>query len=160
MAILTTSGRTALAAALANETLHLAWGSGNAAWDENPEVEPIDAIALVNEVGRRKASLVTFCVEDEAGDIIVPTGRFQSQAEPSNNLYLRFSFDFSDAENSIIREAAIFSGTVVQAGLPAGQFYFTPGQVTDPGTLIALERFPAITRSGAVRQSFEFVLTL
>lgn len=160
MAILTTSGRTALAAALANETLHLAWGSGNPDWDENPVVESIDATALVNEIGRRKSSLVAFCVPDEEGDIIVPTGRFQSQVEPSNNLYLRFNFDFSDASSSIIREAAVFVGTEVIAGLPAGQFYFLPNQIDDPGTLVAIERFPAITRSGAVRQSFEFVLTL
>lgn len=160
MAILTTSGRTALAAALANETLHLAWGTGNPDWDDNPVVEPIDATALISEVGRRRASLVAFCVPDEEGDIIVPTGRFQSQTEPSNNLYLRFNFDFSDASSSIIREAGVFVGTEVIEGLPAGQFYFLPGQIADPGTLVAIERFPAITRSGAVRQSFEFVLTL
>ena len=160
MAILTISGRTALAEALSNEILHLAWGTGNADWDDTPVLESIDDTALVNEVGRRSATLVNYCVPDEAGDIIVPTGRFQSQAEPSNNLYLRFNFDFSDASNSIIREAAIFSRTQVVSGLPGGQFYFTPDQIADPGILVALERFPAIIRSGAVRQSFEFVLTL
>lgn len=160
MAILTTSGRTALAIALANETLHLAWGSGDLAWDEEPVPEPVGDTALVAEVGRRASTVVQFCVPDEAGDIVVPTGRFQLQEEPSNNLYLRFNFDFTDAETSVIREAAIFMGTEKVPGLPPGQLYFVPSEIANPGTLIALERFPAIIRSGAVRQSFEFVLTL
>lgn len=160
MAILTLSGRAALAASLANEVLHLAWGSGNPDWDETPVPESVDDTALVSEVGRHVVTQMAFCAPDEAGDINVPTGRFQSQITPSNNLYLRFNFDFSDASNSVIREAAVFSGTQIIDGLPPGQIYFAPDQIADSGTLVAIERFPAITRSAAVRQSFEFVLTL
>lgn len=160
MAILTTSGRTALAKALANETLHLAWGSGDAAWDETPELESIALTALVSEAGRRRSALVAYCVESETGDIIVPSGQFQSQLEPAPNLYVRFNFDFEDAATAEIREAAIFMGTVTNPSLPSGQLYFVPNEVVDPGTLVAIERFPVIYRSSAVRQSFEFVLTL
>ena len=35
MATLTHSGRAALAAALASQTLHFAWGTGDAAWEVN-----------------------------------------------------------------------------------------------------------------------------
>jgi len=160
MAILTDSGRTALAMALANETLHMAWGTGSEDWDTEPEPEPANATGLVIEVGRRAVAVTQFCVEDPEGDIIVPTGRFQSQVAPSNNLYLKFNFDFTDAESSIIREAAIFMGTILKPNLPAGQLYFLPTDIESPGMLIAVERFPAVIRSGAVRQSFEFVLTL
>lgn len=160
MAILTTSGRTAIAVAIAAQPLHLAWGSGDAAWDETPVPEPIDATALVQEVGRRAVTLVQFCQPDPEGELVVPSGRFTISAEPTQHLYLRFNFDFADAAASLIREAGVFLGTQVQTGLPEGQRYFAPTDVADPGTLLALERFPKITRSSSVRQSFEFVLTL
>lgn len=160
MAILTTSGRTAMAIAIAAQPLHLAWGSGDAAWDTTPVPEPIGATALVQEVGRRTASLIQFCAPDIAGDLIVPTGRYAISASPTQHLYLRFNFDFTDASASLIREAGVFLGTILQSGLPEGQRYFAPTDIANPGTLLALERFPKITRSSSVRQSFEFVLTL
>ena len=160
MAILTTSGRTAMAIAIAAQPLHLAWGSGDAAWDATPVAEPVTATALVQEVGRRAVTLTQFCTPDPDGELIVPAGRFAISATPTQHLYLRFNFDFTDASASLIREAGVFLGTVLETGLPIGQRYFTPAEIADPGVLLALERFPKITRSPSVRQSFEFVLTL
>ena len=54
----------------------------------------------------------------------------------------------------------LFAGTQVQAGLPAGQRYFEPGQIVAPGTLVALERVTPIHRSPATRETFEHVITL
>ena len=121
MATLTHSGRAALAAALASQTLHFAWGTGDAAWDTTPVPEPIDATAMVNEVGRRLVTQVQFVTEDPAGEIIVPTGRYAVSATPTRHLLFRIAYDFGDAPASIIREVALFAGTQVQAGLPAGQ---------------------------------------
>ena len=73
---------------------------------------------------------------------------------------MRIAYDFGDAPASIIREVAVFAGTQVQAGLPAGQRYFTPGQIVSPGTLVALERITPIHRSPATRETFEHVITL
>ena len=160
MATLTHSGRAALAAALASQTLHFAWGTGDAAWDTTPVPEPIDATALVNEVGRRLVTQVQFVTEDPTGEIIVPTGRYTVSAAPTRHLLFRIAYDFGDAPASVIREVALFAGTEVQAGLPAGQRYFEPGQIVAPGTLVALERITPIHRSPATRETFEHVITL
>lgn len=162
MAILTTSGRTALAQAVAAQPLHLAWGSGDAAWDTTPVAEPVSASALVAELGRRAASQVVFVTPDLAGSISVPNGRFSPVAagQKSNNLYMRFNFDYTDAATSSIREVAIYVGTVIKPEVGGGQTYFLPADLQDPGTLLGLQRPARIIRSGNTRQSFEFVLTL
>jgi hypothetical protein len=160
MAILTTSGRVALAMSVINEPIHLAWGSGSPDWDTTPVAESISESALVSEVGRRVATSLRYCAPDVAGEIIVPNGRFAESVTPTNHLFLRFNFDFADAPNSSIREIGIFIGTTINSGLPPGQMYFIPAQLLTTGTLLALERIPKIARSAAVRQSFEFVLTI
>lgn len=162
MAILTKSGRAAMAAAIANEPLHLAWGSGSPAWDTTPEPESTNATSLVSEIGRRTITQVQFVVPDSEGTIIVPTGRFNPSPNnaPTNHLYMRFNFDFGDAPAATIREVGVFVGTQVKPDLPIGQRYFTPADILQPGTLLALERVPKFDRSPAVRQNFETVITV
>ena len=50
LATLTKTGRAAIALALSSRPIHLAWGSGNTAWDEEDAELPslVDATALVN----------------------------------------------------------------------------------------------------------------
>ena len=115
---------------------------------------------MVNEVGRRLVTQVQFVTEDPTGEIIVPTGRYTVSATPTRHLLFRIAYDFGDAPASVIREVALFAGTEVQAGLPAGQRYFEPGQIVAPGTLVALERITPIHRSPATRETFEHVITL
>lgn len=171
MAILTTTGRSAIAKAIAEQPIHFAWGTGDPAWDNNHVGEAVTASGLVAEVGRRLATSVQFVVADSSGDVIVPVfndangstveRRFTVVNHITNNLYMRFNFDFADASASDIREVAIFIGTQVAAGLPVGQKYFTPAQVTDPGTMLAVENLiESIKRTPNSRQSFEFVLTI
>lgn len=160
MAILTLTGRTAIAASLKEQQFHLAWGEGLAAWDMNPEPEPLEASGLVLEIGRRAATQVAFCVPDEGGDIIIPSGRYRVVDYPTANIYTRFNFDFQDSPTAVIREVGIFVGTQVDPSLPAGQRYYLPNQVQNPGYLLVLERFEKFTRSTAVRQAFEFVTTI
>lgn len=173
MAILTASGRTAIARAIAAQPLHFAWGTGDPAWDtDGVPPEQIAASELLHELGRRTATSVQFVVPDDEGDVIVPVfndpasggnirRRFAVSAEPTNNLFMRFNFDFEDAPASIIRELAVYVGSVPIEGLPAGQRYFTPAELADKGTLLALENLrERIIRSPNARQSFEFVLTI
>ena len=47
MAILTNSGRVAMAQSVKAQPIHLAWGSGSAAWDTTPVPESITATALL-----------------------------------------------------------------------------------------------------------------
>lgn len=158
MAILTNSGRAAVAAAVKSQTIHMAWGSGDAAWDDTPVPEPAEATALVNELGRRRITQALFCLPDPQGELVVPSGRFTVSEAPTKYLYMRFSFDFSDAPASTIREVGIFTGTVVKDTVPAGQDYVVPSEVEHPGQMLALERIPKMERSASVRQQFEFVI--
>jgi len=162
MAILTTSGRTALARSVAAQPLHLAWGSGDPAWDTVPVAEDPDAEALEAELGRRPVSELRFVVEDEAGAVETPEGKFSvlPNGQYSNNLYVKFNFDYDDAPTASIREVAVFVGTQKKATVPSGKFYLEPTDIDDFGTLLAIQHRPRIIRSGDTRQSFELVLTL
>lgn len=159
MAILTNSGRIALAKLVMESPVHLAWGSGDPDWDGDPVPESISDDALVNEVGRRKVSTLRYCEPDAGGSIIVPTGRYEESLEPTKHIYARFNYDFTDAPAATIREVAVFIGTQVSDGLPSGQMYFDLGEIEDPGTLLVIERITRFDRSPSVRQSFEFVMT-
>jgi hypothetical protein len=159
MAILTNSGRAAVAMAIRSMPLHMAWGTGREEWDFTPEPESTLAEGLESEIGRREVTQTLYCKPDPAGDIIVPNGRFSISEAPTNNLYMRFNFDFTDASASDIREVAVFLGTVIKEGLPPGQKYFTLAELENTGQMLALERVQKFTRNAAVRQSFEFVVT-
>jgi hypothetical protein len=160
MAVLTTTGRTAMAIALRERPLHLAWGTGDPAWDASPIPESLDATTLTNELGRVAASVIGYAVPDPIGLIEVPTGFFTWSDDPTNHIYLRFDFGFADEADQVIREAGLYIDSVIQGGLPEGQRYFTPAEVSAPGRLVALEHFPAIIRSPLRREQFEFVLTI
>ena len=121
--------------------------------------EPINATKLINEVGRRTADEVLFCTGDENGELLTPTGRFRSSNVPTNNLYLKFTFDFTDAANQVIRELGVMVGTKIKEGLPEGQRYFEPQDIEDPGILLVLEHTVPLIRTAATRETFSFVVT-
>ena len=172
VATITKAGRAFMAAAIKEQALHIAWGTGDAAWDEMeyknlPSI--VDRIALFSEVGRRTATFVGFVTPSDTGGIVVPMGadsegnvlykRYAQTDEPTPYLYIRCNFDNADAQNSTIREIALFGGTETNAELPPGQEYFTPEQVTKQGFMVAAEIVvPCFTRSPSVRESYEFVL--
>lgn len=158
MAILTDSGRAAVAAAIKAQAVHLAWGSGSTDWDVTPPTENISTTALLAEVGRRKVTQALFCTPSPTGEIVVSEGRFTISDTPTKYLYLRFAFDFTDAQDAVIRELGIFVGTVVDPVVPAGQDYIVPAEVDDQGQLLALEYIDKLQRSPQIRQQFEFVV--
>lgn len=159
MAILTRTGRAALAAAIQDQTLHLALGEGETAWGATHPPEAVAQAALLNEVGRRVVDETRFVTEAVDGDIVVPTGRYAVSATPTNHLFIRVRFDFEDASAATIREQGLFVGTQTDASLPAGQRFFTPAQVTDPGILLVLQNSVPIVRQPSTRETFEFVVT-
>lgn len=158
MAILTNSGRAAAAMAVKAQPIHMAWGGGDPEWDDVPVPEPATATALLNEYGRRRATQVLYCLPDAQGELVVPTGRFTASATPTKYLYMRFAFDFTDAQASTIRELAVFIGTIAKVSVPAGQEYLVPSEIEDSGLMLALEHIPKLVRSANVRQQFEFVI--
>lgn len=159
MPILTKSGRVVIAESIKARAVHLAWGAGDGDWTTSPPAEDADATELISEIGRRTADEVSFVLPDPDGLIVLPTGTFTLSVTPTNHLYIKAKFTFSDAPSSVVRELAAFVGTVTQAGLPAGQKYFTPDQITNPGRMLHLEHFQPIYRSPAIEESFEIVIT-
>ncbi|MBV2146030.1 MULTISPECIES: hypothetical protein [unclassified Wolbachia] len=121
--------------------------------------ESITSEKLLNELGRRVVDEVLFCVGDENGELVTPSGRFKSSAVPTNNLYLKFTFDFTDAANQVIRELGVMVGTKVKEELPPGQRYFEPQDIEDPGILLVLEHTVPLIRTAATRETFSFVVT-
>lgn len=173
LATLTKTGRAAMAKAIASRPLHLGWGAGDPAWDEPDAEIPslIHATALQAELGRRAPASVGFVQPDEAGDVVVPTGwandgtvevtRYRQVTEPTPYLYIRVNYDYDNAATAVIREIGLFMDTVTKEGLPPGQRYFGPGDLEDPGLLLAAQiLLPPINRSPSVRQSVEFVLPI
>ncbi|MFT4314354.1 MAG: hypothetical protein AB3P11_04620 [Wolbachia pipientis] len=226
MSILTQSGRAAIAASIKEQSLHLAWGSGDPSWESSYKVEktfvkgeikldhqpikdvkvvtgqttyqpsidytvdsstgvikrtenssipasdkvtveysestppePINSIKLLNELGRRTANEVLFCTGDENGELITPSGRFRPSNVPTNNLFLKFTFDFTDAANQVIRELGVMVGTKVKEKVPSGQRYFEPQDIEDHGILLVLEHTVPLIRTAATRETFSFVVT-
>jgi len=159
MPILTKSGRIVIAEAIALRHVHCAWGRGDGAWTTSPPPEDSEATALIDEVGRRTADQVAYVVPDNAGDIVLPNGTFSISPTPTRHLYVRTKFGYTDAPTSIIREMAVFVGTTTVAGLPPGQRYFVPSEISNPGRMLHLEHFQPIYRSGVIEESFEVVIT-
>lgn len=160
MAVLTTSGRTAVAVAIAARPLHLAWGNGDPAWDAELIPESLEATALTSELGRVVAAVIGYAVPDPLGPIEVPTGFYRLSETPTNHLLLRCDYGYPDAADQVIRETGLFMDSVIADDLPPGQRYFTPAEVVDPGILVAIEHFPPVIRTPLNREQFEFVLTL
>lgn len=172
MAILTESGRAAMAKAIASQAIHLAWGIGGDDWDaDTPPPESVGVVALASEIGRRRVTSVQYVTPDDAGDVVVPVfgpsagagrrRRFRIVEGPTPHLYMRFNFEFEDAPASVIRELAVFTGTVIKDGLPVGQRYFEPADIQGAGIMLAVENLRGkIIRSPNSRQAFEFVLTI
>ncbi|WP_353273151.1 hypothetical protein [Wolbachia endosymbiont (group A) of Portevinia maculata] len=118
--------------------------------------EPITSQKLLNELGRCTADEVLFCTGDENGELLTPSGRFRPSNVPTNNLFLKFTFDFTDAANQVIRELGVMVGTKVK---PIGQRYFEPKDVENPGILLVLEHTVPLIRTAATRETFAFVVT-
>jgi hypothetical protein len=157
MPILTRSGRIVIAESIAARPIHLAWGTGDGSW-VGPPAESNLATALLNEIGRRTATEVAFAIEDVAGDIVLPTGRFSRSVNPTNFLYINTVYDFADAFSSVIREVGVFVGGTMNPGLPVGQKYFVPADYVLPGRMLHVENMAPIYRSPAIRPSFEIVV--
>ncbi|UXX39913.1 hypothetical protein [Wolbachia endosymbiont of Oryzaephilus surinamensis] len=128
-------------------------------YSESTPPELITSEKLLNELGRRTADEVLFCTGDENGELITPSGRFRPSNVPTTNLYLKFTFDFTNAANQVIRELGVMVGTKVKEELPIGQRYFEPQDIEDPGILLVLEHTVPLIRTSATRETFSFVVT-
>lgn len=160
MSSLSLAGRLAIAKIIFGSPVHLAWGIGDGAWaDDGPTVTG-EENGLVSELGRRVATQKSYVVPDSAGAIVLPEGSFTVSVTPTRHLYFRIDFDYAEATGAAIREVGLFINTVTLAGLPAGQKYFTPAQVSDPGQIIHLRNYVPFYRFPSNRERFEIVMTI
>lgn len=160
MAILTLSGRSAIASIIKTEPLYLAWGTGDAGWDTTPVAPTINDDDLEAELGRRKVESVSFCEADAGGTIAFPNGeKYSTTTDPTGLLYIRVVFAFDDEPAATIRETALFQGTVPATGHES-DLYLTAANVQTKGLLMTLDRIPKIVRSASNREIFELILTV
>ncbi|TGH28150.1 MAG: hypothetical protein ERJ68_00080 [Aphanocapsa feldmannii 277cI] len=160
-AILTSAGTLYLAGLIqGSDGLYLAWGRGNPAWDPTPPDPPLEATALVAEIGRRQVSEVSYAMPDVNGEIVTPEGSYGISMTPTSLLYFRTSFDLRDGAGEVIREIGLFVGSERGADVPVAQQYLQPDDVDDPGTLMVLQRIPPVLQSEAVRAEFDLILSL
>jgi hypothetical protein len=159
--ILTKAFRIDAATWIKNQDIFLAWGTGLASWGTTPPVGSVDDLALVTEVGRRKVTQKQFVNPDPTnGTIILRNGtKWTVTTTPTHHILYTVTFEPSEAPTAVIREWGLFKGTTTQAGLPAGQTYFTPAQVTNIGRPIILVR-EVFTRQPLIRELFQFVQTV
>lgn len=126
--------------------------------------ENVEASGLVALLGLRKVSLTQFVTPDPAGDVAVLIDGVQTtfavSATPTPYLHMRTLYDFADAASETIRELAIVCNSVTDPALPAEQQYFTADQVTALGRILLAQNIGALTRSPAVRESFDFVFVV
>ncbi|EBL7042085.1 TPA: hypothetical protein JK846_003578 [Escherichia coli] len=162
MAILVESGRAAVATAIMNQPIHLAWGEGDPSWDVTKPTENTSTTSLVKELGRLKAvDAYSVVPNNNNGSIVVSGGKFDKS--PNNAatkyLYLRFQFDFMDAQYASIRELGIYVGTQVSASVANPNAYLPDGAGNySGGQLLVLEYLDKLVRSSQIRQQFEFVI--
>ncbi|MFZ2843374.1 hypothetical protein [Psychrobacter sp.] len=159
MAILATSGRAAIATAIKNNALYLAWGKGLESWDDITVPESRYSTALTTEIGRRAITVAEYCLPSPDGNIITLGGRFKASPTPTANLHLQAAFDFDDGLGETIRELGVFIGTETKPGLPAGQMYFKPTDIINKGTLLTIDHITGIERGVGSRISFDVVVT-
>lgn len=146
--------------AFMEKPLHIAWGTGDPAWDVAMLPINREEHALVAELGRRLVLGPQYCIEDGGGDIVVPNGRFSISAIPTSNLYVEATFDYADSPVNTIREAALYRRTAAISATPPGQEYLLPEEVEDPGRMIALTRFEPFIHTATNRMTIRMVVSM
>lgn len=116
-------------------------------------------LAPLNELGRRVATDRSFVIRDDNGPIIAEGTRWSRVSYPTENLFLQFAFEGSEAINSSIYQTMLFIGTVAADGVPPGKQYLLPSEVKDKGTPYMVENHQPFPRNSGKREIFEYVIT-
>ena len=160
MAIYVNEAGAAVARAIKSAGLFFAVGNGATGWDELPASEDPASSVLVSLVGARAADLIQYCLPDEEGEINVSSGRYAASETPTRYLYVRATFDEPDAAGETLREAAVYVGLSRRPEVPPSQYYLSPADILDVGTLMLLNHFTAIPKTGDFSFTLDFVLSL
>lgn len=156
--ILVDAGRTALTNILHEQSLILAIGAGDPAWDAlwgggSPPDATSGVSALTDLIGVVKPLSKQFVTPDSEGEISISDGvdvqKYTASVDPTRFLFVRWRLDFGDAPTATIRELAVYFNTTFDAGIPSGQSYVedTGANITDIGDIFGAERMPPISRT-------------
>lgn len=99
----------------------------------------VQATELLEEVGRRKASLVDYCEPDVLGDILVNGTTYKLSTTTTKYLYYKFILDPSDGGSEEICQRALFIDVVPLGSVPPGQYWLIPSELDDPGIMWQLQ---------------------
>lgn len=164
--IMTDKGHVVLATSLFNEMFHLAWGKTPVGYDvtnwsagQTPPVEDANAVELLEEVGRRPTTYKAYVTEDVNGTIVANGLKWAESITPTRNVYLQFKFDASDASAEVIRQFALFHGTVVKPATPVGKSFLSLTDLDETGNLFMVENIQPISRNATTREIYEIVIT-
>lgn len=159
-------GHLVLAMSMFNEDFHLAWGKTPngydvSAWEAGmiPPVEDNTATQLLSEIGRRPTTYKAYVVEDVNGSIIANGLKWAESVSPTRNIYFQFKFDAVDAEADVIRQIAMFHGTVLKGITPLGKGFLVLNDLDDAGKLFMVENIQPISRNSSTREIYEIVVT-
>tara|TARA_B100001094_G_C18153963_1_gene785350 strand:- start:1364 stop:1849 length:486 start_codon:yes stop_codon:yes gene_type:complete len=160
MAILTESGRIALAKRVKELPIFMAWGEGEGASSKDGNIEKLKTpLGILNAA---EVAYVTSVDINQQAEIDVDTGKFNRSKSgvPTKHLYFKFQFDFEDAQGKIIKELGVFVGKKVGAPQDTGyQQTSKMNAIIKACDLLLFELRKPIHRDEGVRETFEFVIT-
>lgn len=159
MAVLTESGRIAVASILASQPVHLAWGAGSVLWDVTPTQPSVNDTGLVAELGRMHATAIQYALPSDTGDVELPEGRYAISTNPTKYLLLTFASSFGTGNGESVRELGVYFGATLKAGIEATE-YLTPDQLETTGAMLVVERVAVFKRESNTRQKFTYLVEL
>lgn len=101
----------------------------------SPPPEDINAITLLNEIGRHRVTLTNYVEQDPLGVIGVNNIYYNPTLTPTNLVYVKFVFDVGNAGSERVCQFGIFTEVTKQIAIPGGQNYLLPAEVLDSGKL-------------------------
>lgn len=165
--IMVDNGHLVLAISVFNENFHLAWGKTPNGYNvtnwgagQIPPTEDDSTTELLSEIGRRPTTYKAYVIEDIAGSITANGIRWSESVTPTRNVYLQFKFDAVDASSEVIRQVALFQGTIIKQSTPIGKFFLSLTDLDSTGKMFMLENIQPISRNATTREIYEIVLTL
>ncbi len=151
--------RVCAAIAIKTQTLHMAWGTGDPAWDSAMEAASISDAALHNELGRKAMTQVAYVTPDDAGDIVLSNQTYSISSAATRHLYCKCVFEAAEESSATIREIGIFMNSIPASGHESDA-YLLPANVQTPGIMMLEDRFVGVIRTPTNRELFEYVMTI
>jgi hypothetical protein len=145
-------------AALVNINPPVSDGTSASPWTSSVPAPSVGLTGLYQEVGRRLVSLIQYVYPSSTGSYSTTAGRWAVSTVPTNYVYTYVGFDTTDADTNTIYQFGLFIGTAAITGY-VNASYLLPGQISNPGTLLALDNVAPIIRNSSTSEIHQIVMT-